>query len=83
MRHHSFMAASIATGLAMDAGLERRVVEEGKRLLAAAHGEAEGARPVDRWLERLLERVMEDRVRLSRAYDLRHRKQRTSLRVPV
>jgi hypothetical protein len=52
------MAASIATGLAMDAGLERRVVEQGKRLLAAARGEAEGARPVDRWLERLLERVM-------------------------
>jgi hypothetical protein len=51
--------------------------------LAAARGEAEGARPVDRWLERLLERVMEDRVRLSRAYDLRHGKQRTSLRVPV
>jgi RHH-type transcriptional regulator, proline utilization regulon repressor / proline dehydrogenase / delta 1-pyrroline-5-carboxylate dehydrogenase len=45
---------------AADPDLERRIVEEGKRLLAAARGEAEGARPVDRWLEHLLERVMED-----------------------
>jgi hypothetical protein len=45
---------------ATDPDLERRIVEEGKRLLAAARGEAEGARPVDRWLEHLLERVMED-----------------------
>ncbi len=60
MCHHSRMAASSTSGSATDPDLERRVVEEGKRLLAAARGEAEGARPVDRWLERLLERVMED-----------------------
>jgi hypothetical protein len=58
MCHHSQMAAPSTTGSATDPHLERRVVEEGKRLLAAARGEAEGARPVDRWLERLLERVM-------------------------
>ncbi len=54
------MALPSTTGSAADPDLERRVVEESKRLLAAARGEAEGARPVDRWLERLLERVMED-----------------------
>ncbi|MGQ0592172.1 MAG: proline dehydrogenase family protein [Gammaproteobacteria bacterium] len=54
------MAAPSAIGSATDLDLERRVVEQGKQLLAAARGEAEGTRPVDRWLERLLERVMED-----------------------
>ncbi len=54
------MVAPVARELATDPDLERRVVEQGKQLLAAARGEAEGARPVDRWLERLLERVMED-----------------------
>jgi RHH-type proline utilization regulon transcriptional repressor/proline dehydrogenase/delta 1-pyrroline-5-carboxylate dehydrogenase len=54
------MAGPVNSGLAIDSGLERRVVEQGKRLLALAQGEAQGARPVDRWLERLLERVMED-----------------------
>ncbi|MGH8573520.1 MAG: proline dehydrogenase family protein, partial [Gammaproteobacteria bacterium] len=54
------MAVASATGFPTDPDLERRVVEQGKRLLAAARAEAEGARPVDRWLERLLQRVMED-----------------------
>ncbi len=54
------MAVPSTTGSATDPNLERRVVDEGKRLLAAVRGEAEGARPVDRWLERLLQRVMED-----------------------
>ncbi|MGH8566146.1 MAG: L-glutamate gamma-semialdehyde dehydrogenase [Gammaproteobacteria bacterium] len=54
------MAVPSTTGSATDPDLERRVVEESKRLLAAARDEAEGARAVDRWLERLLERVMED-----------------------
>ncbi len=50
----------VARDLATDPDLERRVLELGKQLLAALRREAEGARPVDRWLERLLERVMED-----------------------
>ena len=54
------MVGPVARDLAPDPDLERRVFEQGKRLLAAARGEAQGARPVDRWLERLLERVMED-----------------------
>ncbi|MGH8628110.1 MAG: hypothetical protein ACREYC_23540, partial [Gammaproteobacteria bacterium] len=56
----SRMAAPSTTGSATDPNFKRRVVEQGKQLLAAARGEAEGARPVDRWLERLLQRVMED-----------------------
>ena len=60
MCHHSRMAAPSTTGSATDPDLEGQVVEEGKRLLAAARSEAEGARLVDQWLERLLERVMED-----------------------
>jgi hypothetical protein len=44
MYHHSPMVAPVARSLATDPDLERRVVEEGKRLLAAARGEAEGAR---------------------------------------
>ena len=54
------MAVPSTTGSATDPDLERRVVEQAKQLLAAARGEAEGARLVDRWLERLLQRVMED-----------------------
>ena len=60
MCKHSSMVAPVARELATDPDIERRVVEEGKQLLAAARGEAEGARLVDRWIERLLGRVMED-----------------------
>ncbi|MGH8628673.1 MAG: hypothetical protein ACREYC_26530, partial [Gammaproteobacteria bacterium] len=44
MCHHSPMVAPVARSLATDPDLERRLVEEVKRLLAAARGEAEGAR---------------------------------------
>jgi hypothetical protein len=53
MCHHSRTAVPSTTGSATDPDLERRVVEEGKRLLAAVRGPLiDGSR--------LLERVMED-----------------------
>ena len=66
--HGGPSGGSLATDPTSDGGSSKR----GKRLLAAVRGEAEGARPVDRWLERLLKQVMdnEGRVQAMRFVDV-------------
>ncbi len=50
----------MARSIASDSALEQRVIERGKGLLGAVRRALEQARPVDRWLERLLNQAMED-----------------------